>query len=73
MGIKSEGLGQGLGGANYQYEKSRWDEQRDVNCIVRLSKEAKKCKRDREIYLEIEGDLYIASKQLQDLRSIYGN
>lgn len=44
--MKTEGLGQGLGGANYQYEKSGWDEQRDANCIVRLSKEAKKFKKD---------------------------
>lgn len=71
--MKSEGLGQGLGGANYQYEKSGWDEWRDANCIVGLSKEAKKCKRDREIYLEIGGNLYVYYKQLQDLRSIYGN
>jgi hypothetical protein len=31
--MKSEGLGQGLGGANYQYEKSGWGEQRDANYI----------------------------------------
>lgn len=29
-----------------------------------LSKEAKKCKRDREIYLEIGGNLYVYYKQL---------
>lgn len=29
--------------------------------LLRLSKEAKKCKRDREIHLEIKRDLYITS------------
>jgi len=50
--MKLEGLGQGLGGANYQYEKSEaeWQvEEGNLHRFQRLSKEAKKFKRNQEV------------------------
>jgi len=63
--MKSEGLGQGLGGANYQYEKSEaeWQvEESNLLRFQRLSKKAKKFKRNQEVYFKIERNLYVTSK-----------
>lgn len=50
-----EDLGQGLGGANYQYEKSGWGEQRDATASLGFQR---KLRNLREIYLEIQRELY---------------